>query len=382
MDNSKLKIVILDDNAERRNIISGFMPPYMECFAVPYGDTAKNLIRPDADGRVTDMVIMNADDNKGHGLYMFDWMKTKEAGLGLKKIPVILLTAEEFSERVLDFLEIGDAEFYVGEPDEDKLYSLIMRVFDKVELGPDPKEEPLLYTEERDADKISGLTVKPVGEEGVLKRSIVLSLDEQRMHLEQALERGRKRTEQLRELIEMALRMKEEKKARLNMEQPESIQQKAPWTPVWIRPESQKYASGPVRLGASVYRNMSFIEPLNPDGADTKKTIVIVDGDIRNLKTCELYLKNRYDVVSMETGMQAIDFFVRSKADLLLLSYAMPLLDGLKILESIRWQPNGRMVPVIFMAEGNLLEIGKQCRQAGSAGLLRKPISKSALLGS
>lgn len=373
MNNGKMKIVIVDENEVRRNRVKGYMPLYVEAFCETYGDAAKKQIRPETDGRTTDMVIMNADDSKGHGLYMFDWMKNEEPELGLYKIPVLLLTADEFSDRALEFLELGDVEFYEGELDADKLYSKMMQVFDLADFGTEPGEEPHLYTEEKTMDKVSGHTIKPVGEGTGVKRSVVLSLEEQRHHLAQALERGQKRNEQLKKIMLTALQQKEERKAAARTQ----------FVTPFFSPEGM-----PGKAPAFTFPTSTLVPELDQIPLPTpylsqelfKKTIVVVDHDIRSLKMCEMFLKMKYDVVMIETGMWAIDYFVRSRADLLLLNYQMPVLDGKKIMSSIRWQPNGKDVPVIFMTEGNLTEIAEKCKQEGAADVLKKPVSQSALI--
>lgn len=427
MNNGKMKIVIVDKNEARRNRVKGCMPLYVEAFCENYGDAAKKQIRPEADGRLTDMVIMNADDSKGHGLYMFDWMKNEEPGLGFEKIPVLLLIADEFSDRALEFLELGDAEFYEGELDADKLYSKMMQTFDLMDFGSEPREEPLLYTEEKAMDKVSGLTIKPVGEGTAVKRSIVLSLEEQRRHLALALERGQKRNEQLKEIMLTALRQKEERKAAAQTgfvnapSQNPVMPQEQFKTPEQFRTlekfKTSEQFKTPERFRApGQFRTpQQFVTPVVSPAVipgkgpsipaftlptstsvpglaqiplptpylsqeSFKKTIVVVDHDSRSLKTCEMFLQTRYDVIMVETGMRAIDYFVRSRADLLLLNYQMPVLDGQKILSSIRWQPNGKDVPTIFMAEGNFAEAAEKCKLEGVVGVLSKPVSQSVLM--
>ena len=365
-NNGKMKVVIVDENEARRNQIKGYLPLYAEGFCETYGDAAKKQIRPGADGRVTDMVIMNADDSKGHGLYMFDWMKNEEAGLGLEKIPVLLLTADEFSERALDFFELGDAEFYEGAIDPDRLYSKMMETFDRAEFGPEPKEEPLLYTEEKSTDKVSGLSLKPVGEEGALKRSIVLSLEEQRQHLAMAIARGQKRNEQIKEMMQRALLEKAAKRKEIAMS---------------VEPLKQEVYSAVPKNQQPVDRGLHGV-PISPAylyPEKQKKVIVVVEYDTRMIKTCDLFLRSQYEVVGVETGMRAIDYFVKSKADLLLINYHMPVLTGTKILESIRWQPNGKTVPAMFFIEGNSIEEKNLCKQEGVLGVISKPFSKSTL---
>ncbi len=395
----KMKIVIVDDNEARRNQIKEYMPQYADTYCTTYGDSAKKLIRPEPSGRVTDMVLMNADDVKGHGLYMFDWMKNEEKNLELDRIPVILFVSDIFSERALSFLEIEDAVFYEGELDSKKVYSTMMKTFERIEFGLDIDDQPLLYSEEKSIDKVSGLLLKPVGEdENTIKRSIILTEEEQRQHLEQALARGQQRTEEIKELVFSALRMKEEMKAReasmntpvfsapgvnngigsMNM----GVMSFGQTMPQQMQPQMSQIPMPQMQAQQIPQQQMSQIPmPQMQRPASEKKTVVIVDADVNTLKSCELFLGNQYQVVLLESGMRAIDYFVKSHADILLVSYNMPVLDGFKILSSVRWHPNGKNVPTVFLAEGDTTELAKQCQQAGVMGLLPKPVSQSSLLG-
>ncbi len=344
----RLKIVILDDNDERRYLIRDMLPDYVDAFFSPISDNARNLILQDASGRCTDLVIMNADDETGTVLNVFTWMREEEETLF--NMPVLLLCEDTFSDNVMPFLEIGDAEFAEGEIDPDRLFMQIMDMIDAAEKAPEKWTEPS-YTE-KESTRIQGLSVKPVGEdEDTVRRSIVLQHEEQLKQLEQALERGRQKQEKRKELMALA----EQYQSEIPVEEP------------------LHRLNGEEALKVLVQEAPAEVEE------ETKATIVVVDYDVRNRKLCELFLQRDYRVVSISTGMNTIDYFVKNKADLLILSTDMPILDGFKILNSIRWQPNGKRLPVIFMAEGDPEEARKKCQLERVVGVLMKPVSKSAL---
>ena len=96
------------------------LPDYISCVALGYGDGALDYLKPDAEGVVPDIVIMYGDDSKSQGLYTYDWMINKSDNIDVASIPVIILTEDEFSDRSIEFLEIGDVLFYEGEIDEIK----------------------------------------------------------------------------------------------------------------------------------------------------------------------------------------------------------------------------------------------------------------------
>ena len=353
----KLKIVVIDDDETRRYLIKDNMPPYMDIEFCGYSESVKKAIRGGDDGEEADLVVLNAEDEKGLAPVIFTWLKEEPT---VASIPVLLLCEDAFSDRALAFLDIGDAEYYEGVFDPDYFFMKIMETIDEAQMAPDEIIEPSYL--EKDPDRILGLSIKPVGEsEDTIKRSIVLQHDEQLMQLDQALERGRKKQQKIKEIMTLAIKYKEE----IIREEEERIR---------IAEEQEKTANELHQIkGEDAWQMLSDPEE------DTRRTIVVVDDDPKNRKLCELFLQSDYKVVLISSGMSAIDYFVKAKADLLLISFRMPVLDGLKILDSIRWQPNGKKVPVIFMTDEDPDEIRKKCQKERVVGLLKKPVSKQAL---
>ena len=372
MSENKLKVVVIDDNEARKKNISEILPDYMDVFLTVYGNGAKEQIVPAADGRKCDLVIMNADDRKGQSLYMFDWLKKDSDSLRLDRIPVLLLCEDEFSDRILSFLELGDAEIYEGDIDPDDFFITVSSILNEAEFMPDPDDEIYPAYSEKSADRIFGMSFKPEGEdENTVKRSTVFNNSEQLKHLEIALERGRKKQQLIQDIMEAAVRIKEQ-----NQDQDE------PETEALInrgRGESL-YNLDASRVGEILDETLvKYEDPSYDSNAFVEKTIAIVDADNSNIKLLDIYLHRRFNLVTLNSGMSAIDFFVKNKADLLLISFNMPILDGTKILDSIRWQPNGKNVPAIFMVEGDVEKIKPLCRKEGVIGILQKPVSQMAV---
>lgn len=372
MSENKLKVVVIDDNEARKKNISEILPDYMDVFLTVYGNGAKEQIVPAADGRKCDLVIMNADDRKGQSLYMFDWLKKDSDSLRLDRIPVLLLCEDEFSDRILSFLELGDAEIYEGDIDPDDFFITVSSILNEAEFMPDPDDEIYPAYSEKSADRIFGMSFKPEGEdENTVKRSTVFNNSEQLKHLEIALERGRKKQQLIQDIMEAAVRIKEQ-----NQDQDE------PETEALInrgRGESL-YNLDASRVGEILDETLvKYEDPSYDSNVFVEKTIAIVDADNSNIKLLDIYLHRRFNLVTLNSGMSAIDFFVKNKADLLLISFNMPILDGTKILDSIRWQPNGKNVPAIFMVEGDVEKIKPLCRKEGVIGILQKPVSQMAV---
>lgn len=351
----RLRIVVFDDNENRKAQIREHMPDYVVTIFCGSVEVAKKSIA-DADG--TDLVVLNADEESGKSADLFRWLKDDASAYAF--VPVLLLCEDAFSDHVLDFLDIGDAAFYEGDFDPDYFFMQVMETIDAAEMAPDEIAEPS-YSE-KDPDRIQGLSVKPVGEdEDTIKRSIVLQHEEQLQQLDQAIERGRQKQQKLKEIMTLALKYKEEIRKEQELQETESA------------PSANTGADGLHRL------NNATVESMLTEAGDGRRTIVVIDNDPKNRKLCELFLQSDYRVILLSTGMSAIDYFVKATADLILISFRMPILDGLKILDSIRWQPYGKKVPVIFMTDEDPQVVKKQCQKERVVGLLAKPVQKNAL---
>ncbi len=341
----KLKVVVIDDNDARKKQIQNCLPPYMDVFFLSSTEAARKVIRPDLSGRRTDLIILNAEDAKGLGRNLFDWLKNEGVSDRIDRIPVILLVQDAFSDHALSFLELGDADFYEGAIDPDRFYLLATRAINQAEMAPEPKTEPVSYTEKK-PDRVVGCALRPVGEDAtVVRRRIALQSESQQAQLGMALQRIRVKRELMRELIR-------------SQGQEKKPQERPPLH----------------RMNPQVVSQL-----LQGAGQSEMRTIAVVDSDRNTLQICEDTLKQNYRVVPLSTGMNAIGYFVRDTADLLLISFQMPQAEGVKILDSIRWQPNGKRVPAVLMVEGELAESQQGSGKDAVIGMLRKPLQQQEL---
>ncbi len=80
-----------------------------------------------------------------------------------------------------------------------------------------------------------------------------------------------------------------------------------------------------------------------------KIKILAVDDNIINLATIEQELKDKYEVVTVNSGARAIRYLNKEKPDLILLDVQMALMDGIETLKEIRTMENGPAIPVIML---------------------------------
>jgi len=446
-----MKVVIIDDNLDRREQIRKSMPDYVEAVLCGYGESAIKEIVPNAEGYVPDLVIMYGEDSKGLGLYMFDWMRTKADSIDVAMIPCVILVEDEFSDRSLDFLEIDDVVFYEGEIVENRIYSVMMEALTTSEFG-EEEVEPA-FSDDKSFDKALGMKFKPVGGSGAKKRSVVLNMDDKLMNLEAALARGREKTERIKELLESAVEYKEHRKEAKSMPHVlNKIRVEHGLEEIVDKPSDKSEAKSgagisrssngedeasfkneQIMIGGGKHMSLSdcdadvdeddlpeefrlhksgnaaninqSIENLrrrireNPGVAASllnrgsqagsqvnplysgvqKKTIVVVDDDEKDRRTCEMFLSAKYNIVLLDSGMKAIDYFVHNSADLILLDTYMPNLGGVQTLASLRWQANGRNVPVIYMFDRRYPVAKESLTDNGVIGVVPKPLSPGNL---
>ncbi len=80
-----------------------------------------------------------------------------------------------------------------------------------------------------------------------------------------------------------------------------------------------------------------------------KMKILAVDDNIINLATIEQELKDKYEVITVNSGVRAIRYLNKEKPDLILLDVQMALMDGIETLKEIRTMENGTAIPVIML---------------------------------
>ena len=84
-------------------------------------------------------------------------------------------------------------------------------------------------------------------------------------------------------------------------------------------------------------------------GEKRKKTVLIVDDDITYMRTIYEWLKGKYHVGMASSGLQAIAYLTKNKADLVLLDYEMPIANGPQVLSMLKSDSQTDSIPVMFL---------------------------------
>ena len=111
-----------------------------------------------------------------------------------------------------------------------------------------------------------------------------------------------------------------------------------------------------------------------------RKCILIVDDDPTFIQMVREWLKDTYRVGLANSGTQAIAWLATNKADLILLDYDMPVLDGPKVMEMLRSESFSQTTPVMFLTGKNDRSSVTNVISLKPADYLLKSISKDKLL--
>ena len=111
-----------------------------------------------------------------------------------------------------------------------------------------------------------------------------------------------------------------------------------------------------------------------------RKSILIVDDDLTYLQMVREWLKDTYRVGMANSGTQAVAWLATNKADLILLDYDMPVLDGPKVMEMLKSESFSNSTPVMFLTGKNDRKSVTDVISLKPADYLLKTISKDKLL--
>lgn len=110
-----------------------------------------------------------------------------------------------------------------------------------------------------------------------------------------------------------------------------------------------------------------------------RKTILIVDDDPNFMAVVREWLKEDYKVAMANSGLQAIKWLGKNKADLILLDYEMPITTGPQVLEMLRGDNETKDIPVMFLTGKNDKESVMKVLELKPEGYFLKTIDRAEL---
>ncbi|MBR5115438.1 MAG: response regulator [Lachnospiraceae bacterium] len=111
-----------------------------------------------------------------------------------------------------------------------------------------------------------------------------------------------------------------------------------------------------------------------------KRNILIVDDDTSYMLTIRDWLSERYRISMAASGLQAIQWLAKNKADLILLDYEMPVTPGPQVLEMLKSEVSTSGIPVMFLTGKGDKESIMKVLALKPADYLLKTIDQETLL--
>ncbi|MCR5733270.1 MAG: response regulator [Lachnospiraceae bacterium] len=115
-------------------------------------------------------------------------------------------------------------------------------------------------------------------------------------------------------------------------------------------------------------------------GSGSKKRILIVDDDPSYAGMVREWIKDDYQADIVTAGMQAIKFLLKKSADLILLDYEMPVVDGPQVLQMLREEPETAGIPIIFLTGIGTKEAVQRVMALKPDGYVLKTTTRDDLL--
>lgn len=107
--------------------------------------------------------------------------------------------------------------------------------------------------------------------------------------------------------------------------------------------------------------------------------MIIDDSDAIRMVLKDIMVIGQHNVIAeLSSGMRALDEYIKSKPDIVLLDMAMPKKDGLSVLkEVIAYNPKAK---IIMISASDNQETVKDCMDAGASAYILKPFNFQEVL--
>ena len=109
-----------------------------------------------------------------------------------------------------------------------------------------------------------------------------------------------------------------------------------------------------------------------------KKRILVVDDDGMNLARTQIILGKEYEVLTAESGKDALMRLRDTKADMVLLDIDMPEMNGIETFE--RMKDFAADIPVIFLTASGAEDDVVSAIRLGAVNYLKKPFRPQELM--
>jgi CheY-like chemotaxis protein len=111
-----------------------------------------------------------------------------------------------------------------------------------------------------------------------------------------------------------------------------------------------------------------------------RKKVLLVDDNHDVLDLLEVFLFGKYDCIAAINGFEGLKAAREIAPDIIVSDIMMPVMDGIKFLNSLREDPKTASIPVIaitsFIKKANI----KSLLSMGFAGVVSKPFERIAII--
>lgn len=109
------------------------------------------------------------------------------------------------------------------------------------------------------------------------------------------------------------------------------------------------------------------------------KRILLIDDSLIQLRTLNMLLRDRYEVMMSTTGLDGISIAKKERPDLILLDYNMPILSGRDTFKKLQEKEETKDIPVIFLTGVDEREEVEEVLKMRPQGYLLKPVENDLL---
>lgn len=110
------------------------------------------------------------------------------------------------------------------------------------------------------------------------------------------------------------------------------------------------------------------------------KKIMIIDDDTTSLAIAKALLESEYEVVTMQSGLQALGYLQdHQPPELILLDMVMPGTSGMDVLKALKEIPKLADIPVIFLSSMEGMDFEVEGFTHGTEDFIQKPIHAQLL---
>lgn len=113
---------------------------------------------------------------------------------------------------------------------------------------------------------------------------------------------------------------------------------------------------------------------------EEKKSILIIDDSEVQLKLIQSWLEEKYKVATVSSAAMAISFLTKSKPDLILLDYEMPVCSGPQFMEMVQNEDSTKNIPIIFLTSVSDKESVQNVISLKPAGYLLKTMAPAQII--